>query len=814
MNRPALKLSIFFALGILLGRYVDFPVFILVGLSSLLFLFILIRSLQKKASGTFIYVFYVFLIITISCLHYTLRTSNFSSRHVSNFLDIRKPVELSGKIGSFPEVLEERTRFIVRVTDINLGERWHKVEGKVQVTIGERTDRFSYGDVIRFTGRLKEPQGRRNPGGFDYRAYLNRKGVYGIVFVKRSHGIDMVSHSSGNLFLSRIIWPIKGSMARIIECHLSGSPAALLKGILLGERQNVPESIEALFRDAGVIHVLVVSGLHVGLVVFIFFNLFRAFRFPFNWAVGCTLSIILLYVFVMGLRPPVVRASLMAAIILVGLTIQRNVDMFNTVAFAGLVILVGSPQSLFDPGFQLSFAAVLSITYLYPRLKAWLPRCIQQQHTWWRRWLVGGTLVSLSAQLGIAPVVVYYFYRLPTLSVLANLIVVPWVGLVLSLGFAAVVSGPLCIHIALLFNACNWLVLKGLVQAVSFFASLPVSTLYVPQPSLLFIGGYYSIVCLIVNVRRSIQARRWLMIAGLVAANLWVWGSLLCGKGHRLTVTFFDVGHGDAVFIRSPGGQTMLIDGGRRSRYVDYGERVIQPFLMRSGIRKIDAVLLTHPHSDHLGGLLTILEEFDVDRILDSGLSYQSFLYDAYMTLVENKGIPRCMVRAGDIIEGFDPLRLVVLHPTDEYATPDGWAPYGLNNGSVVLRLNYGTVSFLFLADVEHEVDRALLKRRNLLKTTIVKVPHQGSATSSSKEIIAAISPSFAIVSVAFENQFGHPAEEVVQRYAECGAVLYRTDRHGAVIVETDGEEIEMRTMVDDAHFSMQSEKCKMQNAK
>ncbi|UCE20295.1 MAG: DNA internalization-related competence protein ComEC/Rec2 [Gemmatimonadota bacterium] len=796
MNRPALKLSLYFALGIILGHLVNPPILVLLTLDALLFLIAITIFLTKKSVGKWNPALYIVLVITVSSLHYELRTSDFSPRHVSNFLRKATSTGIVGQIASLPECDEERTTFTLSVKGIATAHEWRRAEGKVRVTMGERTDRFSYGDVIRFDARLEEPDGLRNPGGFDYKAYLNRRSIYGLIFLRGVNNVEIIERRGGTPFLSALIWPIRKSMRRTIERNLTGPPEALLKGILLGERRNIPESIEEIFRDSGVIHVLAVSGLHVGLVVFIFFNLFRVFRLSFNWAVVCTLGILFLYIFVTGSRAPVVRASLMAAVVLTGLILEKNVDLLNTLAFAGLFILLFSPQALFDPGFQLSFAAVLSIVYAYPRLKEWLPLFLRRQHTWWRRWLLGGSLVSLSAQMGIAPIVAYYFYRVPVVSVLANVIVVPWVGLILSLGFAASLFGPFSSDIGLLFNASNWLALTGLIHTVTFFASLPFSTLSVPQPSLPVVLGCYCVTGLLVNVKRIGRAGHWLIITLLVAANCWIWTYAVRGNQNELVVTFFDVGQGDAIFLRTPQGKTLLIDGGRRSRYYDCGKRVLEPYLRQSGIRRVDGVLLTHPHSDHLGGLLAVLENFHVGQVMDSGLQHGSTLYEEYVTLIEERGIPRRIMRAGDRIDEFHPLRIMILHPTDSFVSPDGWAPYGLNNGSITARLDYGRVSFLFLGDVEAEADRALLKRKGFLKATVVKVPHQGSITGSSRRLVEAIQPCVAVISVSEGNRFGHPADAVVRRYEQCGARIYRTDEDGAIIIRTNGERTSIRTMI------------------
>lgn len=240
----------------------------------------------------------------------------------------------------------------------------------------------------------------------------------------------------------------------------------------------------------------------------------------------------------------------------------------------------------------------------------------------------------------------------------------------------------------------------------------------------------------------------------------------------------------------------MLIDGGRRSWYFDCGERVIEPYLRKYGIRRIDTVLLTHPHSDHLGGLLRVLRNFRVGYVMDPGIRHNSVLCEEYFSLIDEEGIPRRIIRAGDSIEEFFPLRMEVLHPTDEYVTPKGWTPYGLNNGSAAVRLAYGQVSFLFLGDIEKEADKALLKQKGFLKATVVKVPHQGSRTGSSQELVEAMKPSVAVISVSEGNRFGHPADEVIERFQKCGARIYRTDRQGAIIIRTNGEKIQIETMI------------------
>ncbi len=796
MNRPALKRSICFAIGIIAGQYIRLAGYVWLALCFLLFVSLCPGFLLHRTGGRGFRFLWMALVIVSAGAHYSLRTQHVPPHHISRFLDNCDSLEVTGEIASLPEIVEGRTTFYLSVDSMAASQvRWG-VEGKIRVTIGEAAGQFAYGDMVSFRGQLDEPPGLRNPGGFDYRAYLNRQGVHGVIFLKSAEPIQILARDQGNPLLAKLVWPIKRSIQKTFEQNLSGPPQALLTGIMLGDRSNVPGSIERVFQDSGVVHVLSVSGLHVSLVVFLFFSLLRALRLPFNWVVGFTVVITLGYMVVTGSKPPVVRAALMTTIVLVGLALERNVDLLNTVAFAGLVTMIVSPSSLFDPGFQLSFVSVVSIIYMYPRLEEWIPMRFRKKHTYWRRFLLGGTLVSLSAQLGIAPVVAYYFFKIPLISLLANLVVIPWVGVVLALGFAAAISGAVCMPVALLFNASNWLALSGLIKAVEMFASAPCAYVQVARPGLLDLSCYYCLLALFVNVRRVYWARRWLVIAGLCSANMGIWISALDGDHRLLKVTFLDVGSGDAIVIRSPQGKTMLIDGGRRSPYEDCGERVLLPFLRSSGYHRIDAILMSHPHADHLGGLLAVMRQFNVGQILESGARTPSSLCHEYETVLQARGISQKVVRAGESLPGFEPLSIRFLHPAGKFVTPEGWPPYGVNNGSVVMRLDYGRVSFLFMGDVEHAAEEALLGEGEFLKADVIKISHQGSRTGTSERLLAAIRPSLAVISVGQGNPFHHPDREVIARLEHRGIHVYRTDRNGAVMVSTDGENIRVRTMV------------------
>lgn len=281
------------------------------------------------------------------------------------------------------------------------------------------------------------------------------------------------------------------------------------------------------------------------------------------------------------------------------------------------------------------------------------------------------------------------------------------------------------------------------------------------------------------------------LILLLAALAILVWAVVLRQPSHLLKVTFLDVGQGDSAFIQFPYGGNMLIDGGQGGRY-DMGKRVLTPFLRRKGVRRIDILLLTHPHADHVGGLPTVLRNFEVGLVLESGQSHTTYSYEEFLRLVEEKKIPYRVVKDGESIEGYKRVKIHVLNPPPtllEGTRSD------LNNNSVVLKLIYGKTSLLLSADIEAEAEERLLSYGHLLKSTLIKVPHQGSHSSSTKPFLKLVDPEAAIISVGRRNPFGHPSAVVLKRYQEMGIRTYRTDRQGAVIFTTDGRKCWIKTM-------------------
>ncbi len=796
-KQPALWAAVLYAGGICLGRVTD-PSVGLMAAAVCLLLGISILVDRRRFSAFDPSLFLGLALLLTASLQYEVRTRLFPRHHIEHYL-AREPmtarqVIVRGRIISDPQEKRADATCVLQAAAIDTGRGGMPVTGRILVRIRDFRGGFEAGTQVCLSGRLRSPGGVRNPGDFNYREYLRRRDIWAILTTNADGGEPAAPGSRG--WLGSLASRARRYLAATIARMLPGSPRALLMGLLLGQRGALPDEITAAFSDAGVIHVLAVSGLHVGLIVGIFFALFSVLRCPQPAATLLTLTLAFFYMVVVDLRPSVVRATIMAATVMGGRLLERDSDLLNTIPFAGLVILIWNPRLLFELGFQLSFAATLSIVYLRGRLLSICCPFLSAASPKWLRWAAAGLTVSLSAQLGTLPIVAYHFQKIPVISLVANLVVVPLVGLAVALGFTSALLFPLSTALAELYAAANWLVLEILIHLVTWAAALPMACFHVPRPAPYWIMVYYLFLILGANLKRSRAAARAFLLGLLILLNLLIWREALPAGG-RLKVVFFDVGQGDAALVTFPNGRHMLVDGGERTMSNDCGRRILCPYFLRSGIRRLDVVVLTHADNDHVGGLPAVLETMPVDLVVEPGAEHLSATYLRFLSLAGRSDRRYRRVRAGDRLLIDDRVAVRVLHPTVRFVTPDGKAPYGLNNGSVVLRLEYGRISLLLTGDIEREAEESLLNAGLLEPATCLKVPHHGSISSSTEPFLQATRPRLAVFSVGRENRFGHPHDDVLGRYERLGIFVFRTDRGGAVLLETDGRDLWVRSMID-----------------
>ncbi|MFQ5898863.1 MAG: ComEC/Rec2 family competence protein [Candidatus Methylomirabilia bacterium] len=712
-------------------------------------------------------------------------------------------VILEGRLAKEPiPYAPDRTRLLIEAEGVKQdGGQLRPARGRAQVTLYGEPPGLTTGQRIRGVFRLGKPVGFRNPGGFDYPAYLARRGIF-LVGSGRAGQLRALTSEDPRWTVRVRRWALA-----TFHHHLPLRSGALLAGLLLGERAELPRSADEAFRRAGVYHILAVSGFHVALIastVFLTLSLLRIPRRVVAIIAGLT---VVAYASVIGGRPSVVRAAVMGVLLLVGLMLEHEVNVLNSLALAALAILLWRPGDLWEPGFQLSFGATTGIVSLAPGILAGL------KQRGWPRWLAAGIAVSASAQLAVTPIMLAHFNQLSLIGVAANLIVVPLAALAMTVGLGALLLSAASEAFGDLLFQSVWLILLALRLAVHGAAELPGAMVHLPAPHWSVVAAFYGLLALLASPGRRTRAfslagpshahpwqarseplrfkRRGWVAAGILAlwvgaASLWPWVKPAEG---RLRVTILDVGQGDAIFIELPDGKRLLIDGGSGGPHrFDAGERVIAPFLWNRAVRQLDVVAMTHSDPDHAGGLSAVLRHFTVGEFWKTGI------WDAggaeLRALARRSGVRRRFLRQGEQIR-LGPVSVSVLHPP---ATPLQGSPRGPssddNNNSLVLRLEWKLASFLFAGDLEREGEEALVTSGEPVRHLVLKVAHHGSRFSTTERFLASAHPAFAVITVGARNPFGHPTPETLKRLRSRGVRLFRTDQDGAVIFETDGREL------------------------
>jgi competence protein ComEC len=539
---------------------------------------------------------------------------------------------------------------------------------------------------------------------------------------------------------------VKHESVAAIGRALPPTSAALLAGLLLGDRTELPRDVDDAFRRAGVYHVLAVSGFNVGILAASVWALCRLLRLPHRASAVTAIIVVIGFALIVGPEPSVLRAVVMAVLVLVASLLDRDASVTNSLALAALVILAVRPSDLFDPGFQLSFAATLGIV-IVP-----LPRGM----------VLGALAVSAAAQLAVLPISLTHFNQLSTIGLIANLGVVPLAGVATVGGLVAVGLSFLSDTVAAVAFDAVWPVLLALRGLVAVAAKVPCAVLYLPAPGWVavtcYVGGLASVLVWRVGRDRAVsRARAWLLLGTALlalAVGVAVWPLVRPADG-LLRLTILDVGQGDAIVVETPDGRALLIDAGSGGPMrLDAGERVVAPFLWNRGILRLAGLAVTHDDSDHAGG---------------AGAVRRLFAIDEEWTAANPPTTQR-----------FGGAELAALPST----AVNGWRR---NEAALVLRIDMGLASFLLTSDIGIPRERELTAAGARLDSMVLKVAHHGSRSSTSSEFLRTVGPRLAAISVGARNAYGHPDTGVVARLSEAGAQIYRTDRDGALIFETDG---------------------------
>ncbi|MBN3038229.1 MAG: DNA internalization-related competence protein ComEC/Rec2 [Candidatus Omnitrophica bacterium] len=775
-----------------MGRFIHMPYFFAL-LFAVLFLALSAFFLRKGPIFSFLLAATV-----LFCGFLNYRYSQcLSANHISNFTKTQKQlVYVKGGVVSTPEPYRTRygnsgKTFDLKANALKKSEHWHSVQGLIRATVYGQAQ-ADFGDELLIKGTLRRPYSLRNPGGFDYREFLANHNIFAVLSAKGEDVLRLSSCDRANNVIFAAIAHFKQSLRKTISENLDEQKGGLLSAILLGERRLLSQDIKDMFVNTGTVHILAISGLHIGLAAVLLVAFFSFLRLPRNIVYALVILLLIAYAILSGARPSVVRATIMAVIVLLGFLIHREVNIYNSLGLAALLILIYRPQYLFDAGFQLSFLSVVSIVYFAPTIENAFSASNRLLC-----YLIKAFSVSLSAWIGVAPLVAFYFNIVSPVAILANLIVIPLLFLSVAIGSSFLFFASLWPSMGIILARLSWISLHILIVTVKLFVKIPFAYFYYPSPGILAFFVYYGGLLSVIKHRRLKLSQGKILIIILLVINFFVWSPQFAREDGRMRVTFFDVGHGDAIFIEFPNSGTMLIDGGRGGED-EAGRWVILPFLHNKGIDRIDALVLTHADDDHVGGLASVLKNTKVGYVFDNGLPKASHSYENYKKALEEHAPRYHRVKRGDAISGFANVKIVFLHPSGHFLKETG---ADANNNSLVLKLEYKDIAFLFCADVQREGIKRLLALGEILESDVIKVPHHGSDEGIEEErLFESVAPKAAVISAESGGPSGFASTQVEQRLKHVGSEVYKTWRHGAIIISTEGDRLNVETMITDFH--------------
>ena len=797
-KRPLVTFCLALITGILAACLTGSVLFVI----SLLFL---LSAVLYALSGKFKGRLYIFLGViffyALGAFEYLL-LDGINSGRFAEFSN--ETVTVNGFVDSEPDIKESRVSYVFKVKELKTQDGRKTGSGRLLLSM-LKTDGmklYEYGSELTFTGRLTLPKGVRNPGGFDYRRYLAQKGVSASVFIS-GDGIAKGTEENASfiqkgtslnpkrpapskgvsLTIIQAGQSIRGRIVSVIDRSLPRQQAGLLNGMLIGYREGLSQEVTDAFCDAGLTHIMAVSGANVVFLIIPLAFLFKRLRFGNKTSGILTMSFLFVFIFITGFEPSVLRAVVMASVILTARMLNRETDIYTTIAFAAILLLICSPYMLFNIGFQLSFAATLSIVMLYRNIKQlitckFIPSAI-----------AGILAATLAAQVGVLPITLACFNKVSLISVLSNLLAVPLLEFVTILGMLMAVLGQISIVFSQLLGYINCLLLSAILYITKISSSLPFASIRTVTPSTLVIVLYYIALWFVLWYRplKSIRMKPGYITAVLTLIALMASTSFLVPG--KLEVIFLDVGEGDSSFIRTCSGKNILLDGGGSTDPTassKIGESVIAPFLLDKGITVLDVVIASHGHSDHTQGLQTVLEQFMVKSLIIPATADEKE-FGRLLKLAGDKRIKVSRCVRGDIIRLDKKTAFDVLSPSPEL----GKANTSLNNTSLVLKLHYRAADVLFTGDAQAEVEQELLKSGADLKAEVVKIAHHGSSTSTGRDFLESIKPALAVISVG-KNNFGHPSPVTLGLLTDEGVRVFRTDECGAVILTSRGRDIRL----------------------
>lgn len=649
---------------------------------------------------------------------------------------------------------------------------------------------FFVGDILKLKGKFEKGEIARNYKGFNYRNYLKQSKIYGIVTAEET---NYISNKKDIYFM---IGSLKSNLEKQIDKLYKDDYSEFLKGILIGNKSGLDEKIIKSFQTANISHILAISGLHISFILFLVNYLLK--KLINNKKINNLIVICFLIFFLVltGSSISCMRACIMNIFMILSSIFNRKNNFYRNFFISFLIIIILNPYNIFSVGLWLSYLGTIGIVLVFDLLYKILNIKLKLKSKILRFILKSFTL-SLSAQIFIFPIMIYFFNSFSLSFFISNIIISFLIGPILAIGYISIFTiYPITAILSWIENIMIYIVF----QTASLVSKIPFSNIFVITPNLIFIILYYLLMAIFIIYLKNnkfLILRFFINPIEIILKNKnKILNKLLCTiliftiifninkLDCSLKIYFVDVGQGDCTIIKTPNRKTIIIDSGEgNSEKYDYGENVVFPYLLDRGINKIDYLIVSHCDSDHIGGLIYILQNMKVGKILIGLQPKTSNQLEDLIKISKQKRIEILTLQKEDKIKLENNIEIEVLWPDKNNLISDN----ALNNNSLVFKLKYNNFSILFTGDIEKVAEEKIISlNKEKLNSTIIKAPHHGSKSSSTAEFIQNVNPAIVLIGVGKNNKFGHPSEEVLKRYENSNIKIYRTDLNGEIFIKVN----------------------------
>lgn len=763
-------------LGIVTGLYLNSIAFLICII--LLNILIIIKFKKKYVKNIFIY-----LIFFICFFIYIITLENKYEKIINIYGN--KQIIIKGIVVSNGEKTEYKTKYKVKVITVynNTTKQLKNENFNIICNIKDSKNEtnLKYGDEIAFSCIFEIPDSQRNENGFNYRQYLKTQKIAGKVDIEKED-IKIIKDKQGSN-IARIINSFRNNLLEKVYKILPNKEAGICVALLLGEKSGISNELEQSFREASLSHMLAISGAHITYILLGITLVLNFFNIHKRWSKIFICIFLLIFIFIAGGSPSITRACIMTILKLIADILFLKSNTYNNLAISAIIIFIFNPYAIFDVGLQLSYGGTIGIITFVDIFEN-----ISKNNSNIKilTYIKQTIIITISANIIIIPIMLYNFNTIYLSFIISNLLATPIMGICLIIGMfflVFLIITPISYVISILLIP----LLKIFIIIAEFSSKIPFPKILLPAPKVWQILIYYFIIYLCFfknkiqkNSPNIVKNYKKIIILLIIIILIPYIISLI--PPNKLIINFIDVGQGDCMLITTPSNKKILIDGGG-SEFGSFnvGEQTLLPYLLNKYIFCIDYMLFTHFDTDHCQGLLTILENIKVKNVIIGKQGEQSSNFTEFLKIVSEKNINIIKVKSGDKICIDKNCELNILFPDTTLIKQNI-----LNNNSIVAKFVYKKISILLTGDIEEIAEKKLIqkyKNTEMLNSTILKVAHHGSKSSSTQEFLNLVKPKIALIGVGAKNTFGHPSEIVLQRLESLGCKIYRTDLNGEIIL-------------------------------